>query len=227
MEIDRDGILAGPSLKPAAGGAARQLVILLHGLGSDGSDLIGLAPMLSQAAPHAAFVAPNAPHAFEMAPMGFQWFDLQTQDPEERLSQLRTTARMVDGFIDDELDKRGLSDADLVLGGFSQGTMVSLFVALRRESPCAGILGFSGRLEAPHVLADEIRSRPPVLLIHGEEDERLPVGLMDEACETLRANGVEVRSHRCAGLGHGIDQDGIMLGAAFLRESFPDAEGSG
>ena len=156
--------------------------------------------------------------------MGYQWFDIMSQDPEERLSQLRTTAQIVDGFIDDELAGRNLTDADLVLGGFSQGTMLALFVGLRRENPCAGILGFSGRLEAPHILPDEIKSRPPVLLIHGEDDDRLPIALLDEATEALRANHVPVRTHRCTGLGHGIDQDGIMLGAAFLRKSFPDAE---
>ncbi len=222
-ESDAGG-LAGPSLKPAAGGAPRQLVILLHGVGSDGSDMIGLAPLFAQALPHAAFVAPNAPYPFEMAPMGFQWFNIQSQDPEERLTQLRATARLVDAFIDDELARRALSDADLVIGGFSQGTMVSLFVALRRDNPCAGILGFSGRLEAPQLLADEIRCRPPVLLIHGEEDDRLPVALLEEAEGVLSANGVPVRTHRCPGLGHGIDQDGIMLGTAFLRQSFPDAQ---
>lgn len=222
-ESDAGG-LAGPSLKPAAGGAPRQLVILLHGVGSDGSDMIGLAPLFAQALPHAAFVAPNAPYPFEMAPMGFQWFNIQSQDSEERLAQLRATARLVDAFIDNELARRALSDADLVIGGFSQGTMVSLFVALRRDNPCAGILGFSGRLEAPQLLADEIRCRPPVLLIHGEEDDRLPVALLEEAEGVLSANGVPVRTHRCPGLGHGIDQDGIMLGTAFLRQSFPDAQ---
>jgi len=224
MELRDAGVLAGPSLQPVAGGAPRQLVILLHGVGSDGSDLMGLAPLFSQALPHAAFVAPNAPYPFEMAPMGFQWFNILTQDPEERLDQLRDTARIVDAFIDDELSRHNLTDADLVLGGFSQGTMVSLFVALRRENPCAGILGYSGRLEAPHVLADEIRSRPPVLLIHGEEDDRLPVALLDEAEAALAANDVPVQTHRCSGLGHGIDQDGVMLGTAFLRRTFPDAE---
>ena len=224
METRDAGVLEGPSLKPLAGGAPRQLVILLHGVGSDGTDMIGLAPLFSQALPHAAFVAPNAPYPFEMAPMGFQWFNIQSQDPEERLVELRATARIVDSFIDDELSRRNLTDADLVLGGFSQGTMVSLFVALRRDNPCAGILGYSGRLEAPHILAGEIKSRPRVLLIHGEDDDRLPVTLMDEAEQVLRANGVPVKTHRCPGLGHGIDQDGVMLGTAFLRRSFPDAE---
>ena len=218
------GILAGPSIAPASGAAARQLVILLHGVGSDGSDMIGLAPLFAQAVPDAAFLAPNAPHPFKMAPMGFQWFDIMSQDPEERLGQLRATARIVDGFIDDELARRNLTDADLVLGGFSQGTMIALFVGLRRANPCAGILGFSGRLEAPHTLPDEIKSRPPVFLIHGEEDDRLPITLLDEATAALRASDVPVRTHRCPGLGHGMDQDGIMLGAAFLGEAFAETK---
>jgi phospholipase/carboxylesterase len=225
MEMDETGILSGPSLDPAAGGAAQKLVILLHGVGSDGTDMISLAPALAEAVPHAAFLAPNAPFPFEMAPMGYQWFDIQTQDGAERLAQLRHTVGIVDAFIDDALAGRGLSDGDLVLGGFSQGAMIALFTALRRATPCAGVLGFSGRLEAPQTLADEIQSRPPVLLIHGEDDDRLPVGLMDEAVRTLRENHVPVSDHRCAGLGHGIDHDGVMLGAAFLRQSLPDADG--
>ena len=218
------GILAGPSLAPASGAAARQLVILLHGVGSDGSDMIGLAPMFAQAVPDAAFLAPNAPHPFKMAPMGFQWFDIMGEEGEARLAQIRHAAGIVDSFLDTELARRGLTEADLALVGFSQGTMISLFVGLRRASACAGILGYSGRLEAPHLLGDEITARPRVMLVHGEQDDRLPVSLMDEAAAVLTRNGVSVVTHRRPGLGHGIDQDGVMLGAGFLAGLFKAAE---
>ena len=210
----------GPTFGPSGGAEAIPLVILLHGVGSNGDDLISLAPLLAQALPDAEFLSPNAPYRCEMSPMGFQWFDILTQDAEKRLAQLRVTAEIVNTYIDDQLARRGLTDKDLVLGGFSQGTMISLFVAPRREVACAGVLGYSGRLESPHLLAGEIKSRPPVLLIHGELDDRLPAPLMDEAAATLRENRVPVETHCCPGLGHSIDPDGVMLGAGFLIRAF-------
>ncbi len=213
--------LTGPSFGPAAGGAPKQLVILLHGYGANGDDLIGLAPPLAQVLPNAEFLSPNAPYPCAANPFGgFQWFDVWQQNQTDRLTQLCATAIIVNRFIDEALSVRGLTDANLALVGFSQGTMLSLHVGLRREKPCAGILGYSGRLEAPETLADEITARPPVLLIHGEADELLPVALMDTAAQMLGANGVRVETHRCPGVGHGIDHDGVRLGAGFLSVIF-------
>ncbi|MBT3534596.1 MAG: alpha/beta fold hydrolase [Rhodospirillaceae bacterium] len=209
--------LTGPSFGPAAGGDPQQLVILLHGYGANGDDLIGLAPAFAQVLPNAEFLSPNAPYPCEANPFGgLQWFEVWQQEGVDRLAQVRNGTRIVDAFIDAELAKRGLSDDKLVLIGFSQGTMLSLHVGMRRKAPCAGILGYSGRLESPETLAGEITAKPPVLMIHGEEDPMLAVDLMDKAAETLRENGVLVETHRCPGLGHGIDEDGIRLGAGFL-----------
>lgn len=209
--------LTGPAFGPAAGGAPKRLVILLHGYGANGDDLIGLAPPLSQVLPDAEFLSPNAPYPCAQNPFGgFQWFDVWNRDDANRMQEVRKTAVIVNGFIDAALAERGLSDADLALVGFSQGTMLSLHVALRRPRPCAAVLGFSGRLEAPETLAAEITARPPVMLIHGEQDELLPAELMDRAAEVLAASGVKVETHRRPGLGHGIDPDGLKLGAGFL-----------
>jgi phospholipase/carboxylesterase len=213
--------LSGPRFGPAAGGAPKQLVVMLHGYGANGDDLIGLAQPLAQVLPHAEFLSPNAPYPCAANPFGgFQWFDVWQHDDVDRLTQLRATSAIVNRFIDAELAARSLTDADLALVGFSQGAMLSLHVGLRRDSACAGILGYSGRLEAPDTLPDEIASRPPVLLIHGEADELLPVALMDAAAAVLAANGVRVETHRCPGIGHGIDQDGVRLGAGFLSVVF-------
>ena len=212
--------LTGPGFGPAAGGAARRLVVLLHGYGANGQDLIGLAPAFAQVLPDAAFIAPDAPWRCAMSPFGYQWFDVWNDDPEDRLRQLREAAAIVDRFIDDRLAAHGLGMRDLALCGFSQGTMLALHVGLRRNSACAGILGYSGRLEAPERLAAEIAARPPVMLIHGEKDELINVALMDRAAETLRACGLTVETHRRPGLGHGIDPDGIRLGAGFLTVAF-------
>ncbi|MGB0576229.1 MAG: alpha/beta hydrolase [Alphaproteobacteria bacterium] len=208
--------LSGPSLGPAYG-TAKSLVILLHGYGANGDDLIGLAPPLSQVLPDTVFVSPNAPHPCAQNPFGgLQWFDVWEGDDYDRLAQVRIAAATVDAFLDSELERLGLKDSQLALLGFSQGTMLSLHVGLRRANAPAGILGYSGRLEAPETLADEIKVRPPVMLIHGEEDPLLNIELMDSAAGLLRENGVDVDTHRRPGLAHGIDQEGVNLGAGFL-----------
>ncbi len=214
--------MSGPDQAPANGGAAKQLVLLLHGVGSNGDDLIALAPLFAQVLPDAHFIAPNAPYPCDMVPMGmgYQWFDIMTQEAAERLHQLHAVAKIVDSYIDGELARLGLADNDLALIGFSQGTMISLHVSLRRAAACAGILGYSGRLEAPETLAGEIKSRPPVMLIHGEMDDRLPVVLMESAAATMQENGVRVKTHRRPHLGHSIDQEGVALGAGFLTGIF-------
>jgi phospholipase/carboxylesterase len=212
--------LSGPVHKPAGGGKPRQLVILLHGVGADGGDLIGLAPYWAPLLPEAEFVAPDAPFPCDMGPFGRQWFSLQDRSPAALLAGLRAVAPMVDAFIDDALAARGLGDEALTLVGFSQGTMTSLHVGLRRARPCAGILGFSGALAGPDALAQEIRARPPVLLIHGDADEVVPVRALPAAVTTLEAVGVPVESVVTPGLGHSIDEAGLKRGAQFLRRIF-------
>jgi phospholipase/carboxylesterase len=209
--------LSGPGFRPSGAGAPRQLVILLHGYGANGEDLIGLAPAFAQALPFAEFLAPNAPYPCEQNPFGgYQWFEVRQRDGVDRLRQVRHGAAIVNAFIDAELAARNLTDANLALVGFSQGTMLSLHVGLRREKPCAGILGYSGRLESPDILAGEITARPPVMLVHGDQDPLLPIEMMEAAAKVLAENGVTVEAHRRPGLAHGIDPDGVRLGAAFL-----------
>jgi phospholipase/carboxylesterase len=212
--------LDGPRLGPAAGGAARQLVVLLHGLGADGNDLIGLAPHLARVLPEAAFVSPHAPFPCDMAPFGRQWFSLQDRAPEALRAGVRAAAPILDGFLDDELARHGLGDGRLAIVGFSQGTMTGLHAGLRRAQPCARIVGFSGALVGPEDLEREIRSRPPVLLIHGEADEIVPFPALAAARAALEACRVPVEAHGRPGLGHGIDQQGLELAAAALAQSF-------
>jgi len=210
--------LDGPRYGPANGAKAEALIVLLHGVGADGNDLIGLAPQLAQVLPGAAFVSPNAPFPCDMAPFGHQWFSLQDRSPAAILAGVRATAPILDGFLDAELARHGLGDERLALLGFSQGTMMSLYVALRRAKPCAGVLGYSGALVGAGDLAGEVMSRPPVLLIHGEADEVVPFEALPAAVAALEACGVPVTSERRPGLGHGIDQEGLMHGVRFLVE---------
>lgn len=211
--------LDGPALGPANGGEARKLVVLLHGYGADGNDLAGLAPYFAQVLPDALFVSPNAPHPCEMG-FGYQWFSIQNPDPALRMEQIGEAEAILNAFIDRQLADLGLSDDRLALVGFSQGTMMSLYTAPRRAAPCACIMGYSGRLEGGDRLPDEIRSRPPVTLVHGDQDPLLPVEMMEYAAETLRANGIDVETHLRPGLGHGIDEEGLRIGMAFLAKVF-------
>jgi phospholipase/carboxylesterase len=210
--------LSGPSRPPASGGKPRRLVILLHGLGADGNDLIGLAPYWARLLPDAEFLSPNAPFPCDMAPYGYQWFSSQDRTPEAVLGGVRAAAPILDAFIDEALEQRGLGSGELALVGFSQGTMMSLFVGLRRAEPVAGIVGFSGRLLAPELLASELRSRPPVLLVHGTEDPLVPYSSLAAAETTLKAAGVPVETVTSVGIGHSIDDQGLRRGGQFLKK---------
>jgi phospholipase/carboxylesterase len=217
---DADGALSGPSRPPVAGAKPARLVILLHGRGAGGNDLLDLQRFWGRLVPEAEFIAPNAPFPSDIAPNGHEWFRTQDRSPASVLAGVHATAPSLDAFISDELQKRGLSESDAVLVGFSQGTMMALHVGLRRERPLAGIIGYSGRLTAPHLLAEELRSRPPVLLIHGTNDSRIPFQSMTEAETELRAAGVPVETLACVGTEHSIDQEGLVRGGVFLHQTF-------
>jgi phospholipase/carboxylesterase len=210
--------LSGPSRPPLAGDTPRRLVILLHGLGADGNDLIGLQQYWARLVPDAEFVSPNAPFPCDMAGFGYQWFSVQDRTPAAMLAGVRAAAPILDAYIDEELQKRGLTEADAALVGFSQGTMMSLYVGLRRERPLAGILGYSGRLIGPELLAGELRSRPPVLLVHGTEDPLVPFESMTAAETALNAAGVPVETLACPGIEHSIDPEGLQRGGLFLHQ---------
>lgn len=199
-------------------GEAEALVILLHGLGADGNDLIGLAPHFAQVLPHAAFVSPHAPFPCDMAPFGRQWFSFQVQTAEAILAGVRAAATHLDAYIDRELEAYKLSDESLALVGFSQGGMMALHVALRRANACAAVVAYSSMLVGAETLGGEIRSRPPVLLVHGEADEVVGFGAMGMAQEALKANGVAVTALARPGLGHGIDEAGLGVAGAMLAQ---------
>ena len=225
--------LTGPKLLPAGGGPPRRMVILLHGYGADGNDLIGLAPHWQRRLPDAVFLSPHAPEPCEMSPSGRQWFSIDHSDPSrirrdpeqakaaaaDRFAGAERAAPVLNGFIDQELERYGLGDDRLALVGFSQGTMMSLYVGPRRANTPAGILGFSGALPGADKLEQEIRCRPPVMLIHGDADELVPIESMFDAASGLGAAGVAVQWHISKGVGHGIAPDGLELGGYFLSNA--------
>jgi phospholipase/carboxylesterase len=217
-------VLSGPRLAPRLPGPPRQLVVLLHGVGADGNDLIGLAPALAQWLPHAAFVAPDAAEPCDMAPFGRQWFSLRDRGPAALLAGVQACAPVLDGFLDAELRNAGLGAQQLALVGFSQGTMLALYLALRRAPALAAVLGYSGALLGAEALPAEIAVKPPVFLVHGDADEVVPVAALHAAVQGLQAAGVPVQWSVRPGLPHAIDPESLAHGGAFLAAAFADAE---
>ncbi len=210
--------LSGPRLRPKSGGAPKSLVILCHGYGSNGDDLIALATHWGPLLPDTEFVSPNAPEGVPGMAGAYQWFGISNLDPEVIAQGAKSAGPILDEFIDQELARTNLTADRLALVGFSQGTMLSLHVGLRRKAQIAGILGYSGALAMPEKLTTEMRGKPPVQLIHGDADDVLPVRFMVEALENLRAADVPTRWHISHRVAHSIDQDGLMIGGQFLKE---------
>ncbi len=219
--------LQGPTLAPVGGLSPRQIVILLHGVGADGQDLIGLAPLYQRVLPDALFLAPNAPEAYDAAPFGRQWFALGDRSPATRLAGARSATPILNTFIDRALADHHCDDRNLVLMGFSQGAMMALHVGLRRLRPCAGIIAHSGMLLGEGALAEEIKARPPILLTHGAFDDILPPAAMPVAKAALTAADVPVQAHMMPGLGHAIDEATIRLDLRFLSTLFTAREMDG
>ena len=212
--------LDGPRIEPRSG-AAKQLVVFLHGYGADGKDLIEIGRAWQQYLPDAAFVSPHAPEPCAGAPMGRQWFPLTFRDPDERWRGVNAAAPALNRFLDAELARRKLPASALALVGFSQGTMMALHTGLRRATAPAAIVGYSGLFVLPNnaepdAVAAEIKSRPPVLLVHGDQDDLIPVEALFHATQALAALEVPTEFHISAGIGHGIDQEGLRHGGEFL-----------
>lgn len=203
-------------------GETRSVVVFLHGYGANGADLLGLADPLGEHLPDTLFVAPDAPEACAGAPMGFQWFPIPWIDNSSEEEAERGMVRAVDdlnAFLDALMVDEDVLPEQVVLFGFSQGTMMALHVAPRREDPVAGIVAFSGRLLSPETLKEEARVRPPVLLVHGDADDVVPPQSLPQAAEALQEAGwQDVYAHVMKGTGHGIAPDGLSVALAFMRD---------
>ncbi len=208
--------------KAPQSGTTRSVVVFLHGYGANGADLLGLADPLGEHLPDTLFVAPDAPESIPGMPSGFQWFPIPWLDgssEEEAERGLNAAVEDLNAFLDALMVDEDVLPEQVVLFGFSQGTMMALHVAPRREDPVAGIVAFSGRLLSPETLADEVKCRPPVLLVHGDADDVVPPQSLPEAAEALQQAGwEEVFAHIMKGTAHGIAPDGLSVALAFMRD---------
>lgn len=205
--------------EPAAG-KAEQLVVLLHGIGADGYDLIDLAVPWTQGLPQAAFLAPHAPNPYDGAPQGRQWFSILDRTPGVLIAGARRAVAPLLETVDAELARLGLEPDQVALAGFSQGAMMALHAGLQRRPAPQAVLAYSGAWIPP----ERVETATPVLLVHGEADEVVPWQRSLDAERALRALGVSVETLWRPGLGHGVDDAGLALGGLFLQRAFSDPE---
>lgn len=210
--------------KAALSGQATSLVVFVHGYGANGADLLDLSDVLASHLPDTAFVAPDAADRVPGAPGGYQWFPIPRFDgssDEVAAAGLARSAADLSGFIDQRLGYEGLGPAAVALVGFSQGAMMALEVAPRRGVAMAAVVAISGRLLVPERLLAETLVRPPVLVMHGDQDPVVEFAEMGLAADALVAAGFETFGHVMKGTGHGIAQDGLATALAFLKQYLP------
>ena len=212
-------IVNGSSLQPLTGGSPKQIVLLLHGYGSNGADLISLAPHWQRDLPDALFLAPNAPQRLSYMSSGYQWWPLSAFTPLALASGAASAAPAIDAFIERKLHQYGLTEASLAIVGFSQGTMMALHVGLRRPRQVAAIIGYSGMLTGGHELSHSPITRPPVLLVHGSADSVVPVAALHAAKTELEHLGINVTTHISLGVGHSVDPGGLRMGGEFVAKA--------
>ena len=213
-------IVNGASLKPPSGASPKKIVLLLHGFGSSGADMIALAPQWQEALPDTLFLAPHAPQRCGMMGAGYQWWGLTGFSPSALAAGAASAAPAIDAFIDRKLAQYELTEADLALCGFSQGTMMALHVALRRPRAVAAVVGYSGMLTGTADIAHSDLPKPPVLLVHGTADPVVPIAALHMAESELKRLGVGVTTHISYGVAHSVDPVGLRLGRDFIADAF-------
>jgi phospholipase/carboxylesterase len=208
--------LKGSEAAPASGRSPKSMVVLLHGYGSNGAELMGLVPYWSASLPDTLFMAPNAPETCPGAPGGFQWWSLTDLGQASRAAGVREAAPLVNAFIDMHRATYDLPNSKVALVGFSQGTMMAVHVAPRRPEVLAGVVGYSGMLADAEALQIEVKTRPPLLLVHGDADQVVPFAAMGQSEVEFKRMGFAISTHVERGLGHSINEAGLRLGGEFL-----------
>lgn len=210
-------MLSGPFKLPISGKKPDKMVIFLHGVGSDGFDLINLADEFAEDLENAIFLSPNAPFKYDQFPSGYQWFSLSDYSEEKLYKGIEQALPILQNYIDVNLAKYELSYKDLILIGFSQGTMMAMQMAPRLKEACLAVICFSGALVSPKMLKNNIMSKPPFFLSHGSDDMVVPVSMHISAQEALKNMGFYVEDHIIEQLGHGISLEAIDLAKKFIE----------
>ncbi len=215
-----DGNVLSGNCLPARSGAAKSMVVFLHGYGANGDDLLSIGEDWAEALPDTAFLAPNAPDVCEMSALGYQWFSIRAIDNKafEREKQMHKAVPVLNAFIDEQLRRWGVREDKLVVAGFSQGAMMAMYTMPRRKTACAGVIGYSGLLVDAAGLQEGGIVKMPVLAIHGDADEVVPPRFLGEVQGGFEAAGFNVETVMRPGLGHGIDGFGVMRGLDFTKE---------
>lgn len=210
--------LSGPMLPPASGGIPEQAVVLLHGYGSDGNDLIGLAPHWQSILPDAVFISPNAPEQCRQLAYGFQWFDISLDGDRlaKRQEGVVQARPVLLEFLEDLWSQLGIGPENTILAGFSQGAMMALHTGLSLERPLLGIIAFSGAFLPPEGFGSAALAKSPVCLVHGDADEVVDPEHSADADVALRLAGYDVAYHVSPGVGHGIAPDGLAFASQFI-----------
>ncbi len=211
-------ILKGPEVTPTLGTKPKNIVIMLHGVGADGDNLISLADFLSDEFPDTYFVAPNGPEKFAMGGPGYQWFPYYERSHEQIIEGVQKAAELVSEYAQQLLDKFDLKPENLIIMGFSQGAMTAIQTGLTMQDNCAGVLAFSGGLIKVDITNFEVRSNPPICLIHGTVDDVVPVQMSEVTSSILESFNVPVELHKIIGLGHSIDMEGVNIAKGFLSK---------
>lgn len=194
----------------------KHLVVLLHGLGSDGHDLISLVPLIQHELPSCHFFSPHGIEAFDMAPFGRQWFSLAVRELPVILNLLEQSSKELGRIIKAKQQELNLKNKDTILVGFSQGTMMALYLNLMQHDPFCAIVGFSGRLFAPPSC---INKQTPICLIHGNEDDVVAVEELDNAVSYLTQNHIKHSSLKIPNLAHSIDNQGLSFAVDFIKSA--------
>ncbi len=214
---DGDDGNVGYELEPLEG-MADSLCVMLHGFGADGADMIDVAAEMANYLPRTHFVAPNGPEYCLTAPGFFQWYGAEGGSEAADVA-VEHLAPRINRYCDMQLERLGLTNENLIMMGFSQGGGVMLETALRRESPCAAVLIYTGSLRNADRLDEVVKSRPPIMMIHGDEDDVVPPARVTEAVMALGEKDVLCAHHFCIGLGHSLNEEGAMMGAMFAADA--------
>lgn len=211
--MTKNEILSYPEVK-SLDSQCKKLVVLLHGLGSDGNDLIGLAPLMSREFSDCHFIAPHGVEKFDSAPYGRQWFSLNNRNPDYVRELVAKNTGLVTDIIQKKQAELNLTNKDTILIGFSQGTMMGLYLNFIQKEPFDSMVGFSGRLIAPQ---ECINKTTPVCVIHGELDDVVDVSSMDETVEYLEKYDIPYSKYKIPNLTHSIDDRGIQFAIKFIK----------